>query len=536
MKLSKGCCIGALALLLGTITSLAFAGNDRYIVQFKDKGSKGGKSDLSAAGARVMLNLNSINAVAAEIPQQALAGLSNNPNIDYIEADPKRWPMSLRTAEVTSLWGISAVQADQLSSAGGKSICIIDSGYDLGHPDLPAGGNVSGSSGSAGPWDQDGYGHGTHVAGTIAALGGNGRGVFGVLPDDSEDLHIVRVFDDAGGFSYASGLVAALEDCEQAGAEVINMSLGGSFKSRSEDRAFAAAEDRGVLSIAAAGNDGNNRHSYPASYNSVISVAAVDEFLGHADFSQTTSKVELAGPGVHVLSTVPEGSGSEASASVGGSDFIGDAMDGAATGSASGNLIDCGLATSDCAAAGGQICLIQRGDISFADKVLACESGGGGAAIIYNNVPGPLLGTLGEFSSAIPAIGVSDTDGAAMLAGLGNGASVSVVVSDYAFFDGTSMATPHVAGVASLVWGMHPSCTNLEIRSALTASALDLGEAGRDDLYGHGLVQAQDADDYLTANPCGGGGGGGGGDGGDGGDGGNGGKDKPCNPNKPGCN
>ena len=305
----------ACALMLGAVAINAQADNTRYIVQFKENGAKGANRALSGAGADIKLRLNSVNAVAADIPAQALRGLRNNPNIEYIEIDPKRFPLSLRTAEHTT-YGITSVQADEVTFRGGKTVCIIDSGYSLGHPDLQADGNVTGSTGSAGPWDEDGLQHGTHVAGTISAIGGNNKGVVGVLPNSDVKLHIVRVFNDTGGFSYASGLVAALSDCESAGAAVINMSLGGPLKSRTEDRAFASAESRGVLSIAAAGNDGNSRHSYPASYNSVVSVAAVDEFLNHADFSQTTSQVELSGPGVHVLSSVPVDTGSEASATV----------------------------------------------------------------------------------------------------------------------------------------------------------------------------------------------------------------------------
>jgi subtilisin family serine protease len=510
----------------------AVADTDRYIVQFKDRGASGGYRALAASGASVQLSLDSVNAAAVLIPQRALNGLRNNPNIEFIEPDPKRYPMSLQDSE-TVPYGIVTVEADLATNAGGMTVCIIDSGYDRGHPDLPNSASVTGDTGSAGNWFQDGSGHGTHVAGTIAALGNNGTGVVGVNPAGNLNLHIVRVFNDSGSFSYASGLVAALEDCETAGASVVNMSLGGSFKSRTEDRAFAAADGRGVLSIAAAGNDGNSRHSYPASYSSVVSVAAVDEDLNHASFSQTTSQVELAGPGVHVLSTVPRGTGSEGSANVGGTTYVGDAMDGSASGTAGGTLVDCGLGANTCPGGGGQVCLIQRGDISFAEKVAACEAGGGSAAIIYNNVAGPLLGTLGEQAAGIPAIGVSDADGDAMQAGLGGSATVTVAVSDYAFYDGTSMATPHVAGVAALVWSNHQDCTNQEIRNALTTTALDLGASGRDDLYGHGLVQAASAITYLDANGCGGGSGGGGGSDGGGGGGGGG---KPCNPRKEVCN
>ncbi|MFP3416270.1 S8 family serine peptidase, partial [Bacillus sp. SIMBA_074] len=83
---------------------------------------------------------------------------------------------------------------------------------------------------------------------------------------------------------------------------VINMSLGGAGSNTTEGNAMQAAYDANVLLIAAAGNDGNTALSYPASYDSVVSVAAVDDSKAHADFSQRNSQVELAGPGVAVLS------------------------------------------------------------------------------------------------------------------------------------------------------------------------------------------------------------------------------------------
>ena len=87
---------------------------------------------------------------------------------------------------------------------------------------------------------------------------------------------------------------------------------------------------------------------------------------------------------------------------------------------------------------------------------------------------------------------------------LGASATVSVEDSDWAFFDGTSMATPHVVGVAALVWSHYSECSNGDIRSALASTAEDLGTAGRDDAYGYGLVQAKAAYDYLATNGCGG--------------------------------
>ena len=475
----------------------ALKANARFIV--KGHNHAAAKSAVAAAGGKVALDLPKHGAFAAHLPAQAMNGLKNHPAIDYIEADVKRYPF----AEVTP-YGIGMVQADLLSDAGAASrtVCIIDSGYNLGHEDLPAGVNITGSDdiGGAGPWATTEASHGTHVAGTIAALANNGLGVVGVNPNGILKLHIVRVFN-ADGWAYSSTLVGALDECEAHGANVINMSLGGSFKSRTEDKAFNAADGRGVLSIAAAGNDGNTRKSYPASYDSVVSVAAVDSNGNVASFSQQNAAVELAAPGVHVKSTVPMGSGREGSSTVNGVSYPTDGMEGSPVASATGTLVDCGIGTSACPGGGGQICLIARGTIAFSDKVLACQAGGGAGAIIYNNAAGPLSGTLGGVVTTIPSVGVSDTDGALMLAQLGTTASVALSATNYAYFDGTSMATPHVAGVAALVWSYNPAWTNNEVRAALQATAIDLGPAGRDAAYGYGLIQAKAALDFLSAPP-----------------------------------
>jgi subtilisin family serine protease len=128
--------------------------------------------------------------------------------------------------------------------------------------------------GGAGNWYTDENHHGTHVAGTIAALN-NALGVVGVTPNGYLNVFIVKVFD-AEGWAYSSTLVDALNRCvagKTTGSDlIVSMSLGGSLKSRFEETAFGDAyASKNVLSVAAAGNDGNSRYSYPASYSSVIS-------------------------------------------------------------------------------------------------------------------------------------------------------------------------------------------------------------------------------------------------------------------------
>ena len=113
----------------------------------------------------------------------------------------------------TTPYGINLVKALQVSDefVHKKKVCIIDSGYDINHPDLPKGTKVTGAAdGGAGVWNQDGDGHGTHVAGTIAAIGQNGKGVRGVVRSGELNIHVVRVFGDNGVWAWNSDLMQAV--------------------------------------------------------------------------------------------------------------------------------------------------------------------------------------------------------------------------------------------------------------------------------------------------------------------------------------
>jgi serine protease len=516
-----GILLGALALALASFSAGAADGPDpdRYIVKFHAGKVPHGLAVLRGASAEVLVELGPQDAVAARIPPQALKGLQHHPSIEYIERDPPRYPMA-----ETVPYGITMVQADSASGlmpgASTRKVCVIDSGYDLGHEDLPGTARVSGL-GTTG-WDTDGCGHGTHVAGTIAALGGNGKGVVGVIGGDRVHVYNVKVFGDNCKWSYASNTLDAANQCEKVGANVINMSLGctssggGPFgcSSSTESNGFKALYDKGILLVAAAGNDGSTRKSYPASYDSVISVAAVDSAKVVASFSQKNDAVELAAPGVAVRSTVPRNTGKNESLAVAGTGYEAIAMEGSPDLTRTGNLFNCGAATSACTGATGATCLIERGTNTFAEKVLNCQAGGGVAAVIYNNADGLFSGTMGTTATLIPSVGISRADGITLR---GSTASATVAVSPghYAYFDGTSMATPHVAGVAALIWTHNPAWSNVQIRQALRDSAEDLGAAGKDNSYGFGLVRAAAAKDLLAGSS--GGGGGGGGDDGSGG-------------------
>jgi len=114
-------------------------------------------------------------------------------------------------AEVTP-YGITKVQALMVTDehVSNRKVCVIDTGYDIEHPDLPNGNHVTGSTGNAGDWNKDEYGHGTHCAGTIAAIGGNNRGVVGVVRSGLMKMHIVRVFDSNANWAWGFNLLNAV--------------------------------------------------------------------------------------------------------------------------------------------------------------------------------------------------------------------------------------------------------------------------------------------------------------------------------------
>ncbi|MDP5142883.1 S8 family serine peptidase [Rheinheimera baltica] len=464
------------------------------------------KQRLELRGAKVKEVLAAQSSIAVELSAAELAELQNASDVEFVEEDYKRFPMAQQIP-----FGYTMVQANQVSDqfASNQKVCIIDSGLDLPHEDFLTG-NITGTNNSGtGNWYDNGGPHGTHVAGTIAALN-NSTGMLGVLPNGNLKLHIVKVFN-AEGWGYTSTLANAVNTCVTNGATVINMSLGGGGASTTEGNAMQAAFDAGVLLIAAAGNDGNTTLSYPASYDAVVSVAAIDKNKQLADFSQRNVQVELAGPGVDIRSTYPEGTGLEALLSVGSTSYESSPMTNSSDGSATAALASCGLGETTCTTVSNKICLIERGNVSFVQKVQSCEDGGGLAAIIYNNTTGDFGGTLGDNpGTTIPALAVTQAVGQALMGKLNQTANVSSGASNYGLMSGTSMASPHVAGVAALLWSHYPQCTNAQIRNVLALTAEDLGTAGRDNSYGFGLVRTKTAYDYIAQNGCDGNGNGGG--------------------------
>jgi serine protease len=240
---------------------------------------------------------------------------------DKIDYSPSHEGRGRRLAEDVPC-GINMVNAswvwdqDQPAAmADPIKICVVDTGYDSGHPDLPTEDehNVKGwhegigtDDSPYGEWNIDGHGHGTHCAGTIGAIGGNDIGVTSVNPDPSKFQFIIGKGLDDRGRGYTSNLLEAVEKCVEMGAKVVSMSLGGGGHSWAVNGVYEDIYDQGVLIIAAAGNSGNSAYSYPASYPVVMSVGSVTSTRSHNGFSQYNDQVEIAAPGTAVLSTVPD--------------------------------------------------------------------------------------------------------------------------------------------------------------------------------------------------------------------------------------
>jgi subtilisin family serine protease len=477
---------------------------ERVLIEYMPGKGAMVRNTVLGAGGEIHHEFDQIDAMAVTVTARWANRLAKDPNVVSIAPDAKRYLAVDPTEEQVMPFGVERVQAPQVWDAGfegeGVTVCIIDTGLYVAHEDIDDDYVLGGySQDPLSEWDEDGYGHGTHVAGTVSAAD-NEVGVIGVSPG-KVTLYMVKVFGQDGAWTTSSDLMEAAFTCAENGADIISMSLSGAGDNGPEKKAFDTLYEQGILSVAAASNGGNRQKAFPASYPSVISVAATDIDNLVADFSNQNQWVELAAPGVGVLSTVPYIPDSWLYA--GEDAFAANPMEFSPYGEVTGVLADGGFCLPGDTAGDwtGQIVLCQRGDASFAEKVAKVMEGGGEAAVIYNNAEGLFSGTLGEAGDWIVAISISQADGLAALGYVGDEVIVKsappIPGSSYEAWNGTSMATPHVAGVAALLWSANPNWTNVQLREAMAMTAMDLGEPGRDIAYGYGLVQAYDALQYL---------------------------------------
>ncbi len=448
---------------------------------------------------------------ALELPASEIDALRRDPRVATVEADPVYHAAALALSELkptidNGLYGLvlsRAVQAQARKVTGkGVRVCIADTGIDAHHSDLSrayAGGfDLVDDDENPDVGSDLGLGeHATMVAGILAAAV-NRKGVHGVAYD--AQLRVARVLG-ADGTGFGSDVMAAVERLvEEDGCRVVNLSLGTSERTDSEElfyRDLLARND--VLLVAAAGNDGHAGVSYPAAYPGVVAVGAVDHTAALASFSNTGPEIDLVAPGVGILSSVPRGSGSEAYVSA-GHVWPASAFTYAGQTRRSGiraALVDCGsgnTAEEFPRKVRGGIALMRRGDAFFSVKVENAMNAGARAALIYNNVAEGVIGTLQEPTASdgrpwIPAVLVSEADGAYLRA---HRKAIALVngPSDWDAGSGTSFAAPHVAGAAALVWSVDRTLSRDQVLSLLETTAVDLGEAGPDERFGWGLIDA----------------------------------------------
>ncbi|WP_281974390.1 S8 family peptidase [Halobacillus litoralis] len=224
------------------------------------------------------------------------------------------------TAEIPK--GVQMVEAQELwqetNQGEGSVVAIIDTGCQLDHPDLEDriidGKNFTNDYQGDRENFNDNNGHGTHVAGTIAAIE-NGEGVVGVAPKSK--ILVLKVLSEDGSGEYRWIIDAVDFALQWRGpngekVRVISMSLGGPDESQELHTSIKTAIDQGVSVVCAAGNEGDGRentseYAYPGAYNEVIQVGAVDDKRSLADFTNTNDQIDLVAPGVSVLSTYLEG-------------------------------------------------------------------------------------------------------------------------------------------------------------------------------------------------------------------------------------
>ncbi len=518
-----------------------FKTQGRYGLKGFDLGL-GSVQPLSQINAQVENSFSNINTLVLNVKDGSeLEKLKQNPEIAFVEKEifhpaPQPYhgyvitnplavvPLKAKkaallagpfTATDKTPWGISAVHAPEAwmtaHSGAGARVLILDTGIDKDHPSLKdnfeRGQDFVGDGNT--PYEfADSVGHGSHVAGTIAGEI-DAAGFTGVAPQAKILAGRVCSKEGCSNIAIAAGINWGI----QQKVDVISMSLGGALSTPGERNAIAAADQAGLIVVAAAGNDGATCHdavcrvSYPGALPTAIAVGAVDSTLKKADFSQYGPELAVVAPGVAVISSVPLGSGRdpEVKIQINGQEtavkssviqgsrevFIPETK----------TLVDCALGKPEDFAkvdVKGKYALISRGEISFGDKVNNAISAGAVGTIIYNNAPGLINGTLSQDGSVVSAavFMVEQSVGNDLLAAVKAGQPISATLvvhkTDYSAFDGTSMATPHVSGVVALMKATNKNLRPADVKAILKQTAQPLGP-NNDNEYGSGFINAQAA-------------------------------------------
>lgn len=521
----------ALLVLLVLIPASAFAQSTRrYIVVTRQPAAEALQrlrgDDFEPRQQQRVRQFKNINAFAADLTEDEVATLEESDSVRWVEPVIERHlladtitpgaqttPYGLNMVHATDVWPVTRGLA--LGANTKIRVAVIDTGIRFTENDLKGvyRGGFNFITGTENPYDD--HGHGTHVSGTIAAAD-DGAGVVGVAPQI--ELYGLKVLNQCGSGSSENTILAVewiiAKKAQIGGNWIINLSLGSDTPSDAEKAEFQKAADAGILVFAASGNgyEGAEGLAYPAGYPTVIAVGAVDSASQVADFSQRGVDLKIVAPGVEVLSTFV----SEGLTTSDGRDFAVFDMDAKRsngdaicftrpTNVSNMPYVFCGYGGSAAdfpSSVAGKIALIERGNaITFADKAKNAKAAGAIAAIIFNNVPGAFSGTLGTLTgaSAVPyTVSLSQEDGKSLLTTLDARLTLSFGREGYALLQGTSMSSPHAAGVAALVWAVAPTASATTVANAIFNTARDLGSAGVDNVYGHGLVNALDAAKMLN--------------------------------------
>ncbi|PWK13436.1 S8 family serine peptidase [Tumebacillus permanentifrigoris] len=284
----------------------AKAASDRILVKTKtglvasDVAARHGLTEKKTLGNSNWKVLN----VPAGQAEAFVAKLQNDADVEAVELD------HVRTISATpndpsygSQYHLTKIQAntawDITKGSTSRTIAIIDTGVDLNHADLKgkivAGTDIVNGDSVA----QDDHGHGTHCAGLAAAITNNATNVAGV--DWNAKIMPIKVLDSTGS-GFDSDIDTAVYWAADHGANVISMSLGGAVFSQATQDAINYAYNKGLIIVAAAGNESTSAMSYPAAYNNVLSVASTTSTDAKSSFSNYGSWVDVAAPGSSILS------------------------------------------------------------------------------------------------------------------------------------------------------------------------------------------------------------------------------------------
>lgn len=456
-----------------------------------------------------------------------------------VAGDPTQFKIGDRTP-----WGIVSVNAPQawaLSDAGaGSRVAVIDTGIDTEHEALK--GNIEKfknftAAQQGGAIDEkdikDDVGHGTHCSATVLGLYNESTGFVGVAPKAKVLAGKVCGTQGCSTFDIAAGIDWAVGEK----VDVISMSLGGpgptcpgeacniiqdlliELLNSPIKKALAAAEEAGVMTVAASGNSGtpdgkSPNIGYPARAETVLAVGALTSVVERATFSQYGPELDITAPGAGVLSAVPMGTGRDSLVYImvdGGKEKVNSTSFGG-TAEISvprmGELVAIpGVGKPEDFAkvdVKGKFALVVRGEIKFTEKLANARNAGATGLIVYNNADGLAQGNVSEDGTLIdfPVFMIEKTLGEKIVGLIGQGkvvtSEVSTVKANYAAWDGTSMATPHVAGVSALVFAAYKKAhggkapTPAMVRDILmnTAKALSPNDQNQ---YGKGEVQADAA-------------------------------------------